>query len=205
VASRSPNSRSAGRLLPYISETLPTAAEVTSIAPSATPTRTSVRIHRRCRIDARYRIDRIFINHRWRRRYNDRPANHDNGSRLLDNDRWRRPVLVRIAWNFAIGRYSVAIAGEARASALAAPKIALRMDVAPFLIPFFCFFVALWKKTREPVVRFMNACSARKRAGVLYLHPIAAYHLRPGYSSAIYHPHRIEASSVTSVDGTFRK
>jgi hypothetical protein len=95
----------------------------------------------------------------------------------------------------------LAIAGEARASALAAPKIALRMDVAPFLIPFFCFFVALWKKTREPVVRFMNACSARKRAGVLYLHPIAAYHLRPGYSSAIYHPHRIEASSVTSVDG----
>jgi hypothetical protein len=35
---------------PYIPETLPTAAEVTSIAPSATPTRTSVRIHRRYRI-----------------------------------------------------------------------------------------------------------------------------------------------------------
>src|SRR5258705_12101364 len=60
------NSRSAGRLPPYISEPLPTAEEVTSIAPSATPTRTSVRIHRRCRIDARCRIDRIFINHRWR-------------------------------------------------------------------------------------------------------------------------------------------
>ena len=81
-----------------MSETLPTAAEVTSIAPSATPTRTSVRIHMRCRIDARCRIDRIFINHRWRRRYNDRPANHDNGSRLLDNDRRRRPVLVRMSF-----------------------------------------------------------------------------------------------------------
>ena len=96
-------------LIPYISETLPTAAEVTSIAPSATPNRTGVRIHRRCRIHARCRIDRIFINHHWRRRYNDRPANHEclgnDGSRLLDNDRWRRPVLVRvnfplIAWNF---------------------------------------------------------------------------------------------------------
>jgi len=82
---------------------------VTSIAPSATPNRTGVRIHRRCRIHARCRIDRIFINHHWRRRYNDRPANHEclgnDGSRLLDNDRWRRPVLVRvnfplIAWNF---------------------------------------------------------------------------------------------------------
>jgi hypothetical protein len=58
----------------------------------------------------------------------------------------------------------LAIAGAAKASALAAPKIALRMDVAPFLIP---FFVALWKKTRKPVVRFMNACSARKRAGYI--------------------------------------
>jgi len=50
----------------------------------------------------------------------------------------------------------------------------------------------------------MNACSARKRAGVLYPHPSAACHLRPGYSSAIYHPHRIEASSVTSVNRPFR-
>jgi hypothetical protein len=83
--------------------------EVTSIAPSVTPTRTSVRIHRRCNIHARCRIDRIFINH-WRRRYNDRPANHDDWSLLLDNDRRRCPVLVResfapIAWNFAIGSY----------------------------------------------------------------------------------------------------
>jgi hypothetical protein len=62
----------------------------------------------------RCRIDRIFINHHWRRRYNDRPANHDglgnDGSRLLDNDRRRSPVLVRenfplIAWNFAIASY----------------------------------------------------------------------------------------------------
>jgi hypothetical protein len=84
------------------------------MAPSVTPNRTGVRIHRRCRIHARCRIDRIFINHHWRRRYNDRPANHDglgnDGSRLLDNDRRRSPVLVRvnfplIAWNFAIASY----------------------------------------------------------------------------------------------------
>jgi uncharacterized BrkB/YihY/UPF0761 family membrane protein len=35
------------------------------------PTRTAVRIHTRCR------IDRIFFNHYWRRRYDDRRANHD--------------------------------------------------------------------------------------------------------------------------------
>jgi hypothetical protein len=81
-------------------ETLPTAAEVTSIAPSVTPNRTGVRIHRRCRIRARCRIDRIFFNHHRWRRYDDRPANH-NGSRLLDNERRRGPVLVR-SWNFAI-------------------------------------------------------------------------------------------------------
>jgi hypothetical protein len=81
------------------------------MAPSVTPNRTGVRIHGRC-IDARCRIDRIFINHHWRRRYNDRLANHDgfgnHGTRLLDNDRRRRPVLVRvtlIAWNVAIGSY----------------------------------------------------------------------------------------------------
>jgi len=78
------------------------------MAPYVTPNRTGVRIHMRCR------IDRIFINHHWRRRYNDRPANHDglgnDGSRPLDNERRRTPVLVRvklplIAWNFAIARY----------------------------------------------------------------------------------------------------
>ena len=79
-----------------ISETLPTAAEVTSMAPSVTPSRTSVRIYRRCRIHARCRIDRIFINHHWRRRYKDRPAKHDglgnDRTRFLDNDRRRSPV-----------------------------------------------------------------------------------------------------------------
>jgi hypothetical protein len=93
------------------------AAEVTSMAPSVTPNRTGVRIRMRwCR------IDRIFINHHWRRRYNDRPANHDDlgndGSRPLDNDRRRTPVLVRvnfplIAWNFAIARYRI-IGGHGR-------------------------------------------------------------------------------------------
>jgi hypothetical protein len=88
------------------------------MAPSVTPNRTGVRIHRRCRIYARCRIDRIFINHHWRRRYNDRPANHDDGSRLLDKDRRRPAVLVRvsfplIAWNFAIARYRI-IGGHCR-------------------------------------------------------------------------------------------
>ena len=81
---------------------LPAAAKVTLIAPSVAPNRTGVRIHGRCRKYARRRIDRILINYHWRRRYNDRSANHD-GFRLLDNDRRRSPVLV--AWNFAIGRY----------------------------------------------------------------------------------------------------
>jgi hypothetical protein len=76
----------------------------------------------RCRIHARCGIDRIFINHHWRRRYNDTPANHDglgnDGRRLLDNDRRRPPVLVRvslplIAWNFAIARYRI-IGGHCR-------------------------------------------------------------------------------------------
>ena len=91
--------------LSYIADTLPTAVEVTSMAPSATPNRTTVRIYTRCR------IDRILFNHHGRRRYNDGPTNHDSlgndGSRLLDND-WRcSPVLVRpaIAWNLAIAIY----------------------------------------------------------------------------------------------------
>jgi hypothetical protein len=88
------------------------------MAPSAAPNRTGVRIHRRCRIHARCRIDRIFINHHWRRRYDDRPANHD-GSRFLDNDRRRAPVLVRlnfplITWNFAIARSYRQIGGHSR-------------------------------------------------------------------------------------------
>jgi hypothetical protein len=85
---------------------LPTAVEVTPMSPSGTPNRTGVRIHGRCRIHARYRIDRIFINHH-RRRYNDRSANDDGGSRLLDNDRRCRSILIRvsfplIAWSLAI-------------------------------------------------------------------------------------------------------
>src|SRR5882724_12486905 len=91
------------------SETLPTAVEVTSMAPSATPNRTAVRIYTRCRIHARCRIDRILFNHHSRRSYNDRPANHDglgnDGSRLLDNDRRRSPVLVRPPIAFAIAIY----------------------------------------------------------------------------------------------------
>ena len=80
----------------------PTAAVVTSMTPSITPNRMGVRIQRRCRVHARRRIDRIFINHHWRRRYNE--------GRLLDDDRRRSPVAVRanfrlIAWNFAIARH----------------------------------------------------------------------------------------------------
>ena len=98
-----------GRAVP--SETLPPAAEVTSMAPSVTPSRTGVRIDRRCRIHARRHIDGIFINHHWRPRYND-------GSRLLDNDRRRSPVRVRVnvplvAWNVAIRSY-LQIGGHGR-------------------------------------------------------------------------------------------
>jgi uncharacterized protein (TIGR00369 family) len=57
------------------------------MAPSVTPRRTGVRIHWRCRIYAWCGIDRIFINHHRRRRYNDRPANHDG----LGNDWCRLP------------------------------------------------------------------------------------------------------------------
>src|SRR3954447_4191137 len=48
---------------------LPSAMEVTSVAPAATPTRAGVRIHARCRID---RI--LFLNDHRRPIYNDRPA-----------------------------------------------------------------------------------------------------------------------------------
>ena len=41
------------------------------MAPPVTPSRTGVCIHGRCRVHARCRIERIFINHHWRRRYND--------------------------------------------------------------------------------------------------------------------------------------
>ena len=93
------------------------------MAPSATPSGTGVRIHGACCIHARCcihawcRIDRIFINHHWRPSYNDRPANHDG--RFLDNDRRRRPVLVRlsfplIAWNLAIARSYRQIGGHCR-------------------------------------------------------------------------------------------
>ena len=44
------------------------------MAPSVTPSRTGVCIHGRYRIHARRRIERIFIKHHRRRRYNDRPA-----------------------------------------------------------------------------------------------------------------------------------
>jgi hypothetical protein len=77
----------------------------------------------RCRIHARCRVDRIFIKHHRRRGYNDRPADHDglgnDWSRLLDNERRRPPVLVRvkfplIAWNLAISRYHRQIGGHCR-------------------------------------------------------------------------------------------
>ena len=91
------------------SETLPTTVEVTSMAPSATPTRTGVRIYTRCRIHSRCRIDRVVFNHHSRRRYNDGAANHEglgnDGSRLLDNNRRRSPVLVRPRIAFAVASY----------------------------------------------------------------------------------------------------
>ena len=88
------------------SETLPTTVEVTSMAPSATPTRTLVRVYTRCCIHSRCRIDRVFFNHHSRRRYNDGAANHEglgnDGSQLLDNNGRRSPVLVRPRIAFAV-------------------------------------------------------------------------------------------------------
>ena len=45
--------------------------KVTSMAPSAAPTRARVRIHTRCHIRSRCCIDRVILNHHSRRRYND--------------------------------------------------------------------------------------------------------------------------------------
>jgi hypothetical protein len=113
-----------------------------------TPHRATVRIQGRCRIHARCYIDRIFINHHSRGRDNDRPANDDrlgdDRSRLRDNDRRRRSVLVGvsfplIAWNIAVRSYRQ-IGGRCpggRANALAAPKIALGMYIVPSLVPLF--------------------------------------------------------------------
>ena len=69
------------------------------MAPPVTPSRTGVCIHGRCRVHARCRIERIFINHHWRRRYNDGTANHKSldWSWLLDNDGRRISILVRVA------------------------------------------------------------------------------------------------------------
>src|SRR5450631_2751492 len=99
------------------SETLPTAVEVTSMAPSATPTRTVVRIYTRCRIYSRGRIDRVIFNHHSRRRHNDGAANHEGlgnaGRQLLDNNRRRSPVLVRPRIAFAVAGYRQ-IGGQCR-------------------------------------------------------------------------------------------
>lgn len=67
------------------------------MGPPATPTWKSVRIHGRCRLDARCRIDWVFIHHDWRARYNDGSADHDNGGGLLNND-WRGPIVVRVGF-----------------------------------------------------------------------------------------------------------
>jgi hypothetical protein len=81
------------------------AAKVTSVAPSATPSRTGISVNRRRRIDRRRRVDWVFFNH-YRRRYNDRPPDHvslgDDGIRFLD-DGWRRaPIFV--VRTFAVAR-----------------------------------------------------------------------------------------------------
>ena len=140
------------------SETLPAAAEVTSMAPSVTPNRTGVRIHMRWRIHARCRIDRIFFNHHWRRRYNYGPANHD-GSRLLDNDRGRSPVHVRDPAHSLELRYSEVPADRRPLPArqelvrLLHPRSLYAWTLFPCLSP--CA-----QQTREPIVRSMNGCSA---------------------------------------------
>jgi hypothetical protein len=80
---------------------------------SVTPNRTGVGIHRRCRIQPRRGIDRIFLNYHWRPRYDDRPTNHDglgNKWGLLDNGRRRSRIFVPesfplVPCNFAMAGY----------------------------------------------------------------------------------------------------
>jgi hypothetical protein len=68
-----------------------------------------------------FRINRIFINHHRRRRYNDRPANDyrlgDDRSPLLDNDGGRRSVIIGgsfplIATNFAPVNFAIGSYGQ---------------------------------------------------------------------------------------------
>jgi hypothetical protein len=94
---------------------LPTAVEVTAMAPPATPTRAGIRIQRRC-IELWRRIDGIFFDHYWRWRYDDRPPNdvslRSDGGQLLNNRRGRTPILV--AWNFAVAGLHRQICSESR-------------------------------------------------------------------------------------------
>jgi hypothetical protein len=91
-------------------ETLPITVKVTSMTPSATPSRTGIRkCRRRFGIYSRCRIDRVFFNHYSRWRYNDGAANHDrlgnDRSCPLDNHRRRSAVLVRPRIALAIACY----------------------------------------------------------------------------------------------------
>jgi hypothetical protein len=94
---------------------LPTAVEVTAMAPPATPTRAGIRIQRRC-IELWRRIDGIFFDYYWRWRYDDRAPNHvsftNERGRLFNNRRGRTSILV--ARNFAVARLHRQICGDSR-------------------------------------------------------------------------------------------
>jgi len=67
------------------------------MAPSLPPNRTAIRINAPFRIDGVFLNHRIFLNHHSRSLYNDRPANHDclgnYRGPLLDDHARLRPVL----------------------------------------------------------------------------------------------------------------
>jgi hypothetical protein len=123
--------------------------------PSATTNRTGIRIH------ARRRIDWIFIKHHWRR-YNDRPANHDRGSQVLENGGRRRSVRL---WYFAIERYRQ-IGGHCRRSesyCTGRTQDRLSMDAVPFLL---CLF-APRTATRKSVLGPRHVFNRRPRLAFL--------------------------------------
>ena len=119
------------------------------MAPPVTPPRTSVRIHGRRGVHSRCCIHRVFFHYHPRGRHDDRPPNDDclscDGGRLRYNDTWRDSMLVGmsftlIGWIARVSTYGQ-IGGryrEARVSALAALKIALRMYIF--------FSLSLWSE-----------------------------------------------------------
>jgi hypothetical protein len=160
------SSREAPRLFPS-AKISPTAVEVTSMAPSAAPTRTRVRICTRCGIHARFRVDGVVFDHDSRRRYDDRATNYDgvghHRSRLFDNKRRRSRVLVRSRIAFAVASYRQ-IGGHCRRGKSEC-TCRTQDQVAHLSAPLLVLLSPVSRRTRKDVVRFMNGCSTPDEGG----------------------------------------